>query len=138
LFRRPDSRIFKQKYVERTKQFFEKHGPRPLSLRASCRSCGRSLVLAGVGDEPPHVHDLQHRRRVRLGRGCDGCGLHPRRAIGEDIGQYLLPIIAVIIVLSILPPVIEMLRRRRNRTAATVPAADPGRGRRAHRAVSED
>jgi membrane-associated protein len=46
-------------------------------------------------------------------------------AIGSDIDKYLLPIIAVIVVLSILPPLIEMLReRRRTRAAAAVSALD--------------
>jgi membrane-associated protein len=46
-------------------------------------------------------------------------------AIGSDIDKYLLPIIAVIVVLSILPPLIEMRReRRRTRAAAAMSAAD--------------
>ena len=45
--------------------------------------------------------------------------------IGSDIDKYLLPIIAVIVVLSILPPLIEMRReRRRTHAAAVVSAAD--------------
>ena len=32
VFRRPNSRIFKQEYVERTAAFFDKHGPRAIVL----------------------------------------------------------------------------------------------------------
>jgi membrane-associated protein len=32
VFRRPDSRLFKQEYVERTSAFFERHGPRAIVL----------------------------------------------------------------------------------------------------------
>ena len=32
LFRRPDSRIFKQRYVDRTKEFFDNHGPKTILL----------------------------------------------------------------------------------------------------------
>jgi membrane-associated protein len=61
-------------------------------------------------------------------------------AIGEDIDKYLLPIIAVIVLLSILPPVIEALKqRRRNRAAAAATAADPeAEAAELHRAISED
>jgi membrane-associated protein len=61
-------------------------------------------------------------------------------AIGSDIDKYLLPIIAVIVVLSILPPLIEMLReRRRTRAAAAVSTADAeARAADVHEAVTED
>src|SRR5215207_4568117 len=51
LFRRPDSRIFKQKYVDRTKEFFEKHGPKTILL-ARFVPIVRTFapVLAGVGE----------------------------------------------------------------------------------------
>jgi membrane-associated protein len=65
--------------------------------------------------------------------------------LGEAIGannvdKYLLPIIAVIIVLSILPPVIEALReRRRNRNATAASTADAeAEAAELHRALSED
>src|SRR6266508_644533 len=32
LFRRPDSRIFKQEYVERSRQFFDRHGSKTIVL----------------------------------------------------------------------------------------------------------
>jgi hypothetical protein len=50
-----------------------------------------------------------------------------------------LPIIAVIIVLSILPPVIEALRQRRLSRAAAVSAAEAqAEAAELHQAVSED
>ena len=50
LFRRPDSRIFKQEYVQKTHDFFDKHGSRSIIL-ARFVPIVRSLItgLAGVG-----------------------------------------------------------------------------------------
>jgi membrane-associated protein len=142
LFRRPDSRIFKQKYVDRTKEFFEKHGPKTIVL-ARFVPIVRTFapVLAGVGEMNRRMFTTYNIVGGFVwGVGVTVAGYILGEAIGEDIDKYLLPIIAVIIVLSILPPVIEMLReRRRNRTAATTPAADPeAEAAELHRAVSED
>lgn len=48
LFRRPDSRIFKQEYVVRTHNFFEKHGARAIIL-ARFVPIVRTLITAVAG-----------------------------------------------------------------------------------------
>jgi membrane-associated protein len=142
LFRRPDSRIFKQKYVDRTKEFFEKHGPKTILL-ARFVPIVRTFapVLAGVGEMNRRTFTTYNVVGGFVwGVGVTVAGYILGEAIGSDIDKYLLPIIALIVVLSILPPVIEMLReRRRNRAAATAPAADPEvEAAELHQAVSED
>ncbi|MGH2578521.1 MAG: VTT domain-containing protein [Actinomycetota bacterium] len=142
LFRRPDSRIFKQKYVDRTKEFFEKHGPKTIVL-ARFVPIVRTFapVLAGVGEMRRRTFTTYNVvGGLVWGVGVTLAGYILGEAIGEDIDKYLLPIIAVIIVLSILPPVIEALReRRRTRAAAAVSAADAeAEAAELHRAVSED
>ena len=42
LFNRPRSRIFRPEHVRAAPEFYERHGARPSSSRASCRSSGRS------------------------------------------------------------------------------------------------
>src|SRR5688572_25659036 len=91
LFRRPDSRFFKQKYVDRTKEFFEKHGPKTILL-ARFVPIARTFapVLAGVGEM---------RRRTFTtynvvggffwGVGVTLAGYLLSEAIGEDIDRYL-------------------------------------------------
>jgi membrane-associated protein len=142
LFRRPDSRIFKQKYVDRTKEFFEKHGPKTILL-ARFVPIVRTFapVLAGVGEMNRRTFTTYNIVGGFIwGVGVTVAGYILGEAIGSDIDKYLLPIIALIVVLSILPPVIEMLReRRRKRSAATAPGADPeAEVAELHRAVSED
>jgi membrane-associated protein len=142
LFRRPDSRIFKQKYVDRTKEFFEKHGPKTILL-ARFVPIVRTFapVLAGVGEMNRRTFTTYNVVGGFVwGVGVTVAGYVLGEAIGEDIDKYLLPIIALIVLLSILPPVIEALRqRRRNRAAAAVSAADPdAEAAELQRAVGED
>jgi len=142
LFRRPDSRIFKQKYVDRTKEFFEKHGPKTILL-ARFVPIVRTFapVLAGVGEMNRRTFTTYNVVGGFVwGVGVTVAGYVLGEAIGEDIDKYLLPIIALIVLLSILPPVIEALRqRRRNRAAAAISAADPdAEAAELQRAVGED
>jgi membrane-associated protein len=142
LFRRPDSRIFKQRYVDRTKEFFDKHGPKTILL-ARFVPIVRTFapVLAGVGEMNRRTFTTYNVVGGFIwGVGVTVAGYILGEAIGSDIDKYLLPIIALIVVLSILPPLIEMLReRRRNRATSTVSAADAeAEAAELHQAVSED
>jgi len=127
LFRRPDSRIFKQRYVDRTKEFFDKHGPKTILL-ARFVPVVRTFapVLAGVGKMDRRTFTTYNVVGGFVWAvGVTMAGYLLGSWIGSDIDKYLLPIIAVIVVLSILPPLIEMRReRRRTRAAAAVSAAD--------------
>jgi len=142
LFRRPDSRIFKQRYVDRTKEFFDKHGPKTILL-ARFVPVVRTFapVLAGVGEMDRRTFTTYNVVGGFVWAvGVTLAGYILGSAIGSDIDKYLLPIIAVIVVLSILPPLIEMRReRRRTRAAAAVPAADAeARAADLREAVTED
>jgi membrane-associated protein len=144
LFRRPDSRIFKQKYVDRTKEFFEKHGPKTILL-ARFVPIVRTFapVLAGVGEMNRRTFTTYNVVGGFIwGIGVTVAGYSLGEVIGANsVDKYLLPIIAVIIVLSILPPLIEALReRRRNRTAAAAASSADAEAEaaRLHQAVSED
>ena len=127
LFRRPDSRIFKQRYVDRTKEFFDKHGPKTILL-ARFVPVVRTFapVLAGVGEMDRRTFTTYNVVGGFVWAvGVTMAGYLLGSWIGSDIDKYLLPIIAVIVVLSILPPLIEMRReRRRSRAATAVSAAD--------------
>jgi membrane-associated protein len=141
LFRRPDSRIFKQKYVDRTKEFFEKHGPKTILL-ARFVPIVRTFapVLAGVGDMDRRTFTTYNVvGGLVWGVGVTLAGYLLSEVIGESIDRYLLPIIAVIVVLSILPPVIEALRQRRqSRAAAMSDAEADAEAAELHQAVTED
>jgi membrane-associated protein len=125
LFRRPDSRIFKQKYVERANEFFEHHGRKTIVL-ARFVPVVRTFapILAGVGE-------MHYRTFVTfnvLGGLLWAVGLTTAGYIlGDtipDIDKYLLPIIALIVLLSVLPPAIELLRHRRRAKVLSEPEAE--------------
>jgi membrane-associated protein len=113
LFRRENSRIFKQEYVHRTKSFFDHHGPKTIVI-ARFVPIVRTFapILAGVGDMPYRVfvrYNVAGAFMWAVGLTTAGY------VLGEtipNIDKYLLPIIAVIIVVSIVPPLLEMRRRR--------------------------
>ena len=117
LFKRPDSRIFKQEYVDKARHYFERHGSKTIVL-ARFIPIVRTFapIVAGVGR-------MQYRTFVTFNVaggllwavGVTSLGY----ALGEsipDVDKYLYPIIAVIILLSVAPVGIEILRSRRTRT----------------------
>ncbi len=114
LFKRKDSRFFKQAYVTRTQDFFAVYGGRAIVL-ARFVPVVRTIapVLAGVGSMR-YRHFLSYNA---LGGFLWGAGLV---SLGFFLGsvipnsdKYVLPLSLVIIVLSFLPILINLLRSRR-------------------------
>lgn len=114
LFRRPDSRIFKQRYVDQSRHFYERHGPKTIVL-ARFVPIVRTFapILAGVGE-------MQYRTFVVFNVaggllwavGVTTLGFFLGETV-PSIDRYLLPAIVVIVALSVLPAVVEILRARR-------------------------
>jgi len=141
IFQRPNSRFFKQQHVERANEFFEEHGAKTI-LMARFVPVVRTFapILAGVGTM---------RYRTFLAYNVAGgflwavgvtmLGYLLGNEIGADnIDKYLLPIIFVIIVISILPAVIEVLRHRRKAKATALsPAEAEAEAERLHEAIDE-
>ena len=114
LFKRKDSRFFKQAYVTRTQDFFATYGGRAIIL-ARFVPIVRTIapVLAGVGS-------MRYRRFLSYnalggflwGAGVVSLGFFLGSVIPES-DKYVLPISLVIIVLSFLPILINFFRSRR-------------------------
>jgi membrane-associated protein len=118
LFSRTESRIFKQEYVDRTKEFFERHGPKTIVM-ARFVPIVRTFtpVMAGVGSMPRRIYTIYNLVGALLwGVGLSVLGWALGDAIGDDIDTYILPLIAVVIVVSFLPVLFEW-RKARNRAA---------------------
>jgi len=140
LFRRPDSRIFRQSYVDRAREFFDRHGSKTIVM-ARFVPVVRTFapILAGVGS-------MEYRTFVTfnvLGGLLWAVGVTTTGYIlGDtvpDIDKYLLPIIVLIVFLSILPPLIEALRHRRAaRRSAMSPAQAEAAADDLEQAVNED
>ena len=116
LFRRPDSRLFKQEYVDKAQQFFERHGVKTIVL-ARFVPIVRTFapILAGVGT-------MKYRTFVTynvIGALLWAVGVTLLGyMLGElipDIDTYLLPIVAVIVALSLIPIALEWRKSRQRR-----------------------
>lgn len=117
LFSKPESRIFKQEYVERTKVFFERHGPKTVVL-ARFMPIVRTFAptLAGVGEMPRRVFLKYNVVGALLWAvGITMLGYALGDVIGDDIDTYLLPLVAVVVVVSVLPLAHEWRRSRRTK-----------------------
>ncbi|WP_236241874.1 DedA family protein [Streptomyces sp. CC228A] len=112
IFNRPDSRFFKQENVQKAHEFFEKHGPKSLVL---CRFVPivRTFtpIIAGVSG-------MNYRTFVTynivggvlwgVGVTCLGASLGKIAFVREHIEAILIGIV----LLSIVPVVVEVLRAR--------------------------
>ena len=118
LFKRPDSRLFKQENVEKAHEFFEKHGPKSLVL-ARFVPIIRTFtpIIAGVSR-------MNYRTFVVfniVGGVLWGAGV---TLLGAALGQIdwvhdnIEAMLVGIVVLSVLPIIIEVLKARRQSAKA--------------------
>lgn len=122
LYRKPDSRVFKREHLERATRFYEKHGGMAIVL-ARFVPIVRTLapIVAGAAR-------MNYGRFLRFnlvgafiwGIGVTTLGYALGRAI-PDLERYILLVIGIVVGLSLLPPVIEILRARRRRAAVPSP-----------------
>ncbi len=125
LFRRPESRFFHQRNVERASAYFAAHGPKTVVL-ARFIPVVRTFtpVVAGVG----HMHYRTFVTYNVVGGllwavGITGLGY----VLGEsipDIDRYLIPGVLVIIAVSFVPVARELLRARGRAREGAMPPPD--------------
>ena len=127
LFSRPDSRVFKQEYVTRTHTFFEKNGPKTIMI-ARFVPIVRTFapILAGVGG-------MNYKTFVRfnvMGAFIWAVGVtvagYVLGSTIPSIDRYLLPIIALIVLGSLIPPFLEWRKHKREgrEAEANAPATE--------------
>ena len=114
LFNRPDSRFFKQEYLQRTELFYAKYGGRAIIL-ARFVPIVRTLapILAGMGSMT-YKRFLSY--NVIGGLLWGVCMISLGYFLGSLIPnseRYILPLSLLIIVLSFLPIIINLLRGKR-------------------------
>jgi membrane-associated protein len=117
LFRRPDSRLFKQEYVEKAQTYFEEHGSKTIVL-ARFVPIVRTFapIVAGVGRmEYKTFVSFNVLGGLLWAVGVTTAGF----VLGEtvpSIDKYLLPIIGVIILISVAPVAWELYKARKAST----------------------
>ena len=118
LFERPDSRFFRRETLVKAHAFYERHGARALIL---------ARFIPGVRVFAPIVAgtSLMDYRKFTIVNvlggalwsiGLTWAGYWLGRTI-PNVDRYLLPIVALILVLSVLPAVIHVWRDRQQREA---------------------
>ena len=114
LFRRPDSRLFKQEYVERTRAYLDKYGPAKAVFLARFMPIVRTLMnpLVGVTEMDGRVFFLSNLcGGVVWAAGITVAGYFLGKSI-PNVDHYLLPIIALIVALSLVPLALEIRKSR--------------------------
>lgn len=127
IFNKPDSRFFKQSYIEQTNAFFDKYGGRALILaRFAPFVRTYAPVAAGVG-RMPYRHFVSYNV---IGAFLWGVGI---TVLGYFLGQISFVhdnielILVIIVFVSVLPIIIELGRGwLGQRKAATAAAATGG------------
>lgn len=132
LFKREDSRFFKQEYLLKAHNFFEKHGPKSIFL-ARFVPIVRTFtpIVAGASD----MHYATFVRWNILGGFVWAVGV---TSLGHFLGQIALIrdniefAIIILVLISVSPVIIEFIRHRRNskkdQESATVAAEVVGAG----------
>lgn len=119
IFRKPDSRLFRREYVEKTSEFFERYGNRAIVLARFVPIVRTFItVMAGVGRmERSRYLTYSGIGAVLWATGVTllGSALGRFDVVKHNIEFILLAIVAV----SVIPVVVEVLRERaRNASSA--------------------
>jgi membrane-associated protein len=123
LFRRPDSRFFKQEYVDRARHYFDRYGAKTIVL-ARFVPIVRTFAnpIAGVAEMPVReftIYNIVGAALWTVTVTMLGYVLGKTIPSAED---HLILIEAIIIVLSLVPVAIEVVRTRRERAKTDVSA----------------
>jgi len=122
LFRKQDARLFKQEYIKQAQTFYEKHGAKTIII-ARFIPIVRTFapIVAGASK-------MEYRRFLSfniIGALLWAAGVTYAGFLlggvfehfGIEIDTVLLPIIALIILASVLPPALHILKDKKNRDA---------------------
>ncbi len=116
---KPQARIFKTEYLERAQEFFDKRGPRSVVL-ARFIPFVRTIVpmLAGTAKLELRKFAAANVLGAAIWTvGISLLGFWLGKSI--DIDKYIYPIVAVIIVLSLIPPFLEYRKHKRAQITGT-------------------
>lgn len=116
-FQNEDAKILKKSHIKKTHDFFEKYGPKTIVL-ARFVPIVRTLapVMAGTAKMKYRTFIIFNAVGAILwGIGITLLGYFLGKTIGpEKVDKYLYPILAIILLLSFLPPFIEWRRKKRH------------------------
>ncbi|HEX6416799.1 MAG TPA: VTT domain-containing protein [Candidatus Saccharimonadales bacterium] len=120
IFNRPNSRLFRQENIQKAEEFYDKHGSKTIIL-ARFIPVVRTFapIVAGVGKMEYKNFILFNVIGALLWAvGITYAGYYIGAAlesVGIHVDTILLPIIAFIVLISILPPAIHILKDKERR-----------------------
>ncbi|PYC68703.1 hypothetical protein C7C46_28735 [Streptomyces tateyamensis] len=131
MFDKPDSKIFKREYVQKAEDYFAKFGPEKAVVMARFIPIVRTFLnpVAGVLEMPARKFFVWNVIGGVLWTEVMLCiGYFFGDSMAPVIDKYLIPAMALIILLSISPILVELVRDRKKRKAGLVApaAAEPG------------
>lgn len=122
IFKKKDARIFRQSHIKKAQDFYDKHGGKTIII-ARFVPIVRTFapIVAGVGK-------MEYRKFFSyniIGGFLWTFGItylgyfagHALMAAGVDIDHVILPIVALIVLASVAPPAIHILKNKANRDA---------------------
>ncbi|GAA2291800.1 DedA family protein [Nonomuraea roseoviolacea subsp. roseoviolacea] len=125
MFDKPDSRLFKREHVARAEEFFEKFGPAKAVVLARFVPIVRTFMnpVAGVLEMPAKrflvwnvIGGVVWVEGLLLLGHFLGNKVDPKQ-----IDKYILPGVFLIVLISLIPIIFEVIKRRRHPKAAPVP-----------------
>lgn len=122
IFKKEDARLFKQEYIERAQNFYEKHGGKTIIL-ARFIPIVRTFapIVAGAGRMNYQTFLVFNMIGALLwSAGVTYAGFFLGvwfSSMGWDIDRVLLPIVAGIIIISVLPAAFHIFKDKKTRIA---------------------
>ena len=119
VFNKPDSRLFRQEYVDRSHDFFEKYGARTIVLARFVPIVRTfATVMAGASRMRFSVYALYSViGGILWGGGIIALGYYLGHIdfVRETVEPLIEPILIAVVVLSMVPAAVELIRSRRRR-----------------------
>ena len=122
---KPGARFFKPEYEERSHEFFERQGPKAVLL-ARFIPIVRTIapIMAGVSEMRRRTFFVYNVIGALIWAvGPERRRLRTSATTSRTSTATCLPIVAVIVLLSLIPPALEYRKHRRGQAAATASAA---------------
>jgi membrane-associated protein len=125
MFDKPDSKLFKKEYVEKAEYYFEKFGPAKAVVLARFIPIVRTFLNPVAGTLGMPARQFFVWNVVGAVLWVDGILIIGHAlaqqiydAIGDSIDHYILPVVALIVLISLLPILIEIIRERKRKREA--------------------
>ncbi|GAA1186777.1 membrane-associated protein [Kitasatospora gansuensis] len=128
MFDKPNSKIFRREYVVKAEEYFEKFGPAKAVVLARFIPIVRTFLnpVAGTLEMPARTFFVWNVvGGVLWTESMLLIGYFTGAQLAPVIDKYLIPAMALIILVSVSPIIVEVLRERKKKKAEAVESGEP-------------